>query len=58
MGNPRMSNVNSPAVLRQYFGVNNEIINSDIVSRATYEYNNGRNSVGTDTQKLHYKTNK
>ena len=40
MGNPMMLNVTRLTVLRQYYGVNDEIINSDIVYCATYRYNN------------------
>lgn len=40
-----MLNITRPAVLHQYYGLNNTIINISNVERSTYQYNDSANQV-------------
>jgi hypothetical protein len=51
MGNPIMLNAQKNAVLRQYYGLEISQGSNYIVSRATYGFNNGSNSIGNDPNK-------
>ena len=48
MGNPIMLNVNKSATYQQYYGVNINKTQGNVVRRVTYGYNKDRNREGTE----------
>ena len=52
MGSNIILNMFRPAILRQYYGVNQSILCSDIVSRCTYGFGSKRNNVCMDPNKF------
>ena len=51
MSDPIMLNVSKTVILQQYYGVNIDVIQGNVVRRATYGYNKGKNKAGNESSK-------